>query len=86
MEQFERAVVTLNDKVSEDIKKLVTAKKLTSDEVENYIQFNKPISTDIYKFLAADGTFKNYKNITVLFIISLLIHLRRQMLDVVFPS
>ena len=58
MEQFDRAFVKLNNRVTKDEKKLVTAKKLTTDDVENYIQSNKPMSTDIYKFLAAGGTLK----------------------------
>ena len=53
---FDGAFVTLNDKVKEDVKKLVTAKKLTSDEVENYIQSGQPMYSDIYKILVADGT------------------------------
>ena len=60
-------------RLTKDVKKLVTAKKLTSDEVENCIQSNKSMSTDIYKFFAADGTLKNLSNIAVLFKISLLI-------------
>ena len=67
------AMVPLNIKVKEDVKKLVPAKKLTSDEVENYMQSSKPMSTDIYKSLAADETLKNYSKIVVLFQISLLI-------------
>ena len=66
MEQFDRAFVKLNNRVTKDEKKLVTAKKLTTDDVENYIQSNKPMSTDIYKFLAADGTLKKYINSFVL--------------------
>ena len=61
IEVFAGVFVTLNDKVKEDVKKLVTAKKLTSDEVENYIQSGKPLYSDIYKFLVADGTLKNYR-------------------------
>lgn len=60
-------MVPLNIKVKEDVKKLVPAKKLISDEVENYMQSSKPMSTDIYKSLAADETLKNYSNIVVLF-------------------
>ena len=59
MEEFDGNVVSLNDKVREDAKKLFTAKKLTSDELQNYIQSNTPMSTDIYKFLAADIIFKD---------------------------
>ena len=36
-EELDGAFVNLNGKVEEDVKKLVTAKKLTTDEVENYI-------------------------------------------------
>ena len=72
MEQFDRAFVKLNNRVTKDEKKLVTAKKLTTDDVENYIQSNKPMSTDVYKVLSCRRNFK--KSIfTVLFKASLLI-------------
>ena len=67
------AITTLNDKMKEDVKVLVNAKKLTSDQIDNYILSHKPLSTDIYKFLAADGTLKNFPNLASLFKISLLI-------------
>ena len=56
MEEFDRDAVILIDKVKEDVKMLVTAKILTSHKVENCIQSNKPLSIDIYKFLAKDRT------------------------------
>ena len=73
IEDFDAAVATLNDKMKEDVKVLVNAKKLTSDQIDNYILSHKPLSTDIYKFLAADGTLKNFPNLASLFKISLLI-------------
>ena len=73
IEDFDAAVTTLNDKMKEDVKVLVNAKKLTSDQIDNYILSHKPLSTDIYKFLAADGTLKNFPNLASLFKISLLI-------------
>ena len=84
MEEFDRVFVNLNNKVTEDEKKLVTAKKLTTDDVENYIQSNKPMSTDIYKFLAADGTLKKYIKFCSWQVCSF--HLQRQMFNRVFPS
>ena len=85
MEEFDRAFVNLNNKVTEDEKKLVTAKKLTTDDVENYIQSNKPMSTDVYKFLAADGTLKKvYSQFCSRQVGSF--HLQRQMFNRVFPS
>ena len=72
IEDFDAAVTTLNDKMKEDVKVLVNAKKLTSGQIDNSILSHKPLSTDIYKFLAADGTLKNFPNLVSLFKISLL--------------
>ena len=47
--------------------------KLKSSGVGNYLQANKITFTDVYKYLAADGTLKNYSNMALLFKISLLI-------------
>ena len=47
--------------------------KLKSSEVDNYLQANKITSTDVYKYLAADGTLKDYSNMVLLFKINLLI-------------
>ena len=44
------------------------------------------MSTDIYKFLAVDGTLKNYSNATVLFNISLLIRPSMSNVQQGFPS
>ena len=46
---------------------------LKSSEVDNYLQANKITSTDVYKYLAADGRLKNYSDMALLFKISLLI-------------
>ena len=73
IEDFDAAITTLNDKMKEDVKVLITAKKLTSDQIDNYILSHKQLSTDIYKFLAADGTLKNFPSLASLFKISLLI-------------
>ena len=59
--------------MKEDVEVLVNAKKLTSDQIDNYILSRKPLSTDIYKFLAADGTLKNFPNLASLLKISLLV-------------
>ena len=60
-------------KMKKNVKQLVTAKQIKSEEVESYIRSHKPTSTDVYKFLAADGTLQNCSNIAILFKISLLI-------------
>ena len=73
IKDFDTAVTTLNNKMKEDEKVLLNAKKLTSDQIDNYILSHKPLSTDISKFLAADGTLKNFPNLASLFKISLLI-------------
>ena len=45
--------------------------KLKSSGVGNYLQANKITFTDVYKYLAADGTLKNYSNMALLIKISL---------------
>ena len=56
-----------------NVNQLVTMQKLKSSEVDNYLQANKITSTDVYKYLAADGRLKNYSDMALLFKISLLI-------------
>ena len=73
MEEFDGAVLTLNDNLKANVRQLVAAKKLKSEEVENSIRSHKPTSIDDYKFLAADGTLTNCSKIAILFKISLLI-------------
>ena len=59
--------------VEKNVNQLVTMQKLKSSEVDNYLQANKITSTDVYKYLAADGRLKNYSDMALLFKISLLI-------------
>ena len=73
IEEFDGAVLNLNDNLKANIKQLLAAKKLKSEEIENYIRSHKPTSIDVYKFLAANGTLTNCSNIAILFKISLLI-------------
>ena len=73
MEEFDSAVATPNENLKKSVKQLVAAKQIKSEEVESYIRSHKPTSTDVYKFLAADGTLQNCSNIAILLKISLLI-------------
>ena len=57
MEEFDEAVLNLNYNLKANVKQLVAAKKLKSEEVKNYIQSHKPMSIDVYKFLAAERNF-----------------------------
>ena len=54
MEEFDSAVAAVNENLKKNVKQLVTAKQIKSEEVESYIRSHKPTSTDVYKFLAAD--------------------------------
>ena len=63
MEEFDSAVTTLNENLKKNVKQLVTAKQIKSEEVESYIRSHKPSSTDVYKFLVADRTLQNCSNI-----------------------
>ena len=67
MEELGEAVTSLNEKLKKDVNQLVTMQKLKSSGVNNHLQANKITSTDVYKYLAADGTLKNYSNMALLF-------------------
>ena len=73
MEEFDGVVLTLNDNLKANVKPLVAAKKLKSEEAENYIRSHKSTSIDVSKFLAANETLTNCSNIAILFKINLLI-------------
>ena len=67
MEELGEAVTSLNEKLKKDVNQLVTMQNLNSSGVNNYLQANKITSTDVYKYLAADGMLKNYSNMALLF-------------------
>ena len=73
MEELDGAVTSLNKKFTKNVNQLVTMQKLKSSGVDNYLQVNIITSTDVYKYLSADGMWKNYSNMALLFKISLLI-------------
>ena len=73
MEELNGAITSLNKKLKKNVNQLITTQKLKSSGVKNHLQANKITSTDVYKYLAADGTLKNYSNMVLLFKISLLI-------------
>ena len=72
IEDFDAAVTTLYDKMKEDVK-VLNAKKVNVWSNWQLHSSHKPLSTYIYKFLAAYGTLKNFPNLASLFKISLLI-------------
>ena len=67
------AVMSLNEKLKKNVNQLVTLQKVKSSGVGNYLQDSKITSIDVFKYLAVDGTLKNYSNMALLFKISLLI-------------
>ena len=86
MEELDGALLTLNDNLKPNVKQLAAAKKLKSEEVEYHMRSHKPMSIDVYKFLAADGALTNCSNIPILFKISLLILPSTLNVSVVFWS
>ena len=73
MEEFDGVILTLNNNLNVNVMQLVSAKKLKSEEIKNYIWSHKPTTIDVYKFLAADRTLTNCSNIISLLKISVLI-------------
>ena len=73
MEELDGVVTSSNEKLKKNVNQPVTMQKLKSSGVNNYLQANKITSTDVYKYLAADGTLKDYSNMVLLFKINLLI-------------
>ena len=67
MEELDGVVTSSNEKLKKNVNQPVTMQKLKSSGVNNYLQANKITSTDVYKYLAADGTLKNYSNMALLF-------------------
>ena len=69
MEAFDDAVSFLNEKLKKSAKQLVRENK----DSETYLETKRTTSVDVYKYLAADGSLKQFANITGLFKTSLLI-------------
>ena len=69
MEAFHDAVSFLREKLKKSAKQLVQENK----DSETYMETKRTTSADVYKYLAADGSFKQFANIAGLFKPSLLI-------------
>ena len=73
MEAFDNGVNFFNEKLKKSGKHLSCERNLT--EVKAFTQTKKTTSTDVYKYLAANGSLKQLPNIATLFKTSLLIPL-----------
>ena len=73
MEAFDDGVNFLNEKLKKSGKQLGSERNL--NEAKTFIETKKPTSTDVYKYLAADSSLKQFPNIATLFKTSLLIPL-----------
>ena len=69
MEAFDNAVSFLNEKLKKSAKQLVRESK----DSETYMETKRTTSVDVYKYLVADGSLKQFVNIAGLFKTSLLI-------------
>ena len=70
MEAFDDGVNFLNEKLKKSAKQLGSERNL--NEAKTFIETKKPTSADVYKYLDADGSLKQFPNI-VTFKTSLLI-------------
>ena len=69
MKAFDHALSFLNEKLKKSAKQLVGE----NNDSETYIETKRTTSADVYKYLAADGSLKQFINIAALFKTSLLI-------------
>ena len=71
MEAFDDGINFLYEKLKKSAKQLGSERNL--NEAKTFIETKKPTSTDVYKYLDADGSLKQFPNIITLFKTSLLI-------------